>query len=131
MVGIAGLANGLAHIESLGGVERVHREEMVLARRLWEGLREIPRVKLYCAGSLERRTPVFSFNIEGLDPGEVGTRLDVDYQVACRTGLHCAPLVHEGIGTAPQGAVRFSIGPLTAPEDVEAGLAAVRAIACG
>jgi cysteine desulfurase / selenocysteine lyase len=129
MMGIAGLASGVEFIASLGGVQQVHDREMRLARILWEGLRETKRVKLYCADSLERRTPVFSFNIDGMDPAQAGTRLDVDFQVACRTGLHCAPLVHEAIGTAPQGAVRFSIGPLTAEADVLAGVAAVQALA--
>ena len=129
MVGIAGLVNGVAHIESLGGVRAVHRREMELARILWQGLRDVDRVVLYCAESLENRTPVFSFNIRGMDPAEAGTRLDVDYQVACRTGLHCAPLVHEAIGTAPAGAIRFSIGPTTEEQDVRAGIEAVREIA--
>jgi selenocysteine lyase/cysteine desulfurase len=64
-----------------------------------------------------------------MDPGEAGTRLDVDFNVACRTGLHCAPLVHASLGTAPAGSVRFSIGPFTSPTDVEAGAEAVRALA--
>ncbi len=129
MMGIAGLATGVAYLESLGGVEAVHEREMALARILWEGLREIDGVTLYCADHLERRTPVFSFGLAGFDPGEAGARLDVDFDVACRTGLHCAPLVHEGIGTAPEGAIRFSLGPLTEEEDVRAGLAAVEELA--
>jgi cysteine desulfurase family protein len=131
MMGIAGVYNGVAFIESQGGPARIHEREMRLARTLWEGLRETPGVQLYCADSLEERTPVFSFNIGEIDPGQVGTRLDVDFHVACRTGLHCAPLVHEGIGTSPRGTVRFSIGPLTKPEDVQAGLDAVRELARG
>jgi cysteine desulfurase / selenocysteine lyase len=51
------------------------------------------------------------------------------FDVACRTGLHCAPLVHESIGSAPQGAVRFSVGPTTTLADVEAGAHAIRALA--
>jgi cysteine desulfurase/selenocysteine lyase len=128
-MGIAGLAAGVEYIETLGGVEQIHRREMELARILWEGLRDTEGVRLYGADSLERRTPVFAFNIEGLDPVEAGTRLDVDFHVACRVGLHCAPLVHESIGTAPRGTIRFSIGPLTEETDVRAGLEAARALA--
>ena len=131
MMGIAGLAAGIDFIEQRGGVEKVHAEEMELARILWEGLSETKGVTLYCADSLESRTPVFSFNIKGLNPDRVGTHLDVDFSVACRTGLHCAPLVHEQIGTSPKGTVRFSIGPLTVEEDVRAGVDAVRALASG
>jgi cysteine desulfurase family protein len=128
MMGIAGLANGVAFIEEQGGVAAIHAREMELARILWQGLRAQEGVTLYCAGSLGRRTPVFSFTIEGYDPAEAGTRLDVDFRVASRVGLHCAPLVHEAIGTAPRGTIRFSLGPLTAEEDVRAGVAAVEAL---
>ncbi|MBW2526457.1 MAG: aminotransferase class V-fold PLP-dependent enzyme [Deltaproteobacteria bacterium] len=130
MMGIAGLSNGVDYILSQGGVEKIHAQEMKLARILWEGLREPPNVTVYCAETIDRpRTPVFSFNIEGMDPAQVGTRLDVDFDVACRTGLHCAPLVHETVGTSPEGAVRLSIGPLTTEEDVRAGVAAVQELA--
>lgn len=131
MMGIAGLSKGVDFIEQQGGVQRVHAREMELAAILWEGLRTTDKVTLYCAKHLERRTPVFSFNIDGMDPSQVGTRLDVDFDVACRTGLHCAPLVHEDIGTAPDGAVRLSIGPLTKEEDVRAAVDAVRELAAG
>ncbi len=128
MMGIAGLFSGIAFIADHGGVAKIHAEEMKLARVLWDALRETEGVTLYCADSLEHRTPVFSFNFDGVDPAQAGTRLDVDYSVACRTGLHCAPLVHKAIGTAPSGAVRFSVGPLTKLADVEAGAEAVKGL---
>lgn len=129
LLGIAGLSSALDFIAARGGVEQIHAEELRLARILWEGLRDTEGVTLYAADSLDRRTPVFTFNLAGFAPDEAGTRLDVDYDVACRTGLHCAPLVHEDLGTAPEGAVRFSIGPLTAEADVRAAVDAVRALA--
>ena len=129
MMGIAGLATGVDYIHELGGVAAIHEREMALARILWEGLRSTEGVTVYCAETLKDRTPVFSFNVAGMDPAQVGTRLDVDHDVACRTGLHCAPLVHETIGTAGDGAVRFSLGPMTTEADVRAGLAGVRELA--
>jgi cysteine desulfurase family protein len=129
MMGIAGLASGVGLIADRGGVTAVHAEEMELARVLHEALRETDGVTMYCAESLEDHTPVLAFNFDGMDPEQAGTRLDVDYDIACRTGLHCAPLVHESIGTAPAGTVRLSVGPLTTRADVEAGAAAVRALA--
>jgi len=126
LLGIAGLGAGVALLDERGGPAAVHAAEMELARVLWDGLRDTDGVTLYGADSLERHTAVFSFNLDGMDPAQVGTRLDVDYSVACRTGLHCAPLVHESIGTAPDGAVRFSLGPLTERADVDAGVDAVR-----
>jgi cysteine desulfurase/selenocysteine lyase len=129
MLGIMGLSRGLDLVAEQGGVAAVHAREMELARVLWEALRETQGVTTYCADSLSRRMAVFAFNFDGMDPEQAGARLDVDFDVACRTGLHCAPLVHESIGTAPAGSLRISIGPTTALEDVEAGAAAIRALA--
>jgi len=128
-IGIAGLARGLAFIAEQGGVTAIHAREMDLARLLWQTLRETEGVTMHCAESLEDRTPVFSFNFDGMDPSQAASRLDVDFDVACRPGLHCAPLVHESIGTAPTGSVRVSIGPMTTRADVEAGAAAIQALA--
>jgi cysteine desulfurase family protein len=129
-MGIAGLRRGLAFIAEQGGGAAMWAKEMELARSLAQSLAETVGVTTYCAdGSIEGRTPVMAFNIDGMDPAEAGTRLDVDFDVACRTGLHRAPLVHETLGTAPAGSVRFSIGPFTTLADVEAGVAAVRALA--
>ena len=129
LLGIAGLSRGLDFIAEQGGVSAIHAREMALARLLWKTLRETEGVTAYCAESLEGRVPVFAFNFDGMDPAEAGTRLDVDHDVACRTGLHCAPLVHQTLGTAPAGSIRFSIGPLTEAADVEAGAAAITALA--
>jgi selenocysteine lyase/cysteine desulfurase len=56
--------------------------------------------------------------------------LDVDHDIACRTGLHCAPLVHEQLGTAKiRGAVRFGIGPFNTEEHIQTAIEAVGEIA--
>jgi len=128
-IGIAGLARGLAHVAEHGGVAAMWAREMELARVLWQALVETEGVTTYCCDSLDDRTPVFSFNFDGIDPAQAGARLDVDFSIACRTGLHCAPLVHESIGTSPNGCARVSIGATTTREDVEAGAAAIRALA--
>jgi cysteine sulfinate desulfinase/cysteine desulfurase-like protein len=71
-----------------------------------------------------------SFNVEGLEAGETGTMLDVDHGIACRTGLHCAPLVHEQLGTAKiKGSVRFGIGPFNTEAHIQAAVKAVSEIA--
>ena len=129
IMGIAGLKAGLTWI--LGkGVESIHAEEMRLAQILLDGLRGIPRVVLYCLDSLENHIAVLAFNIDGMDAADVGTMLDVDFGIACRTGLHCAPLVHEQMGTDKiHGAVRFGIGPFNTEEHIQAAVAAVGKIA--
>ena len=129
VMGIAGLKAGLTWL--LGkGLETVHAEEMRLARMLLDGLRAIPRVVLYCLDSLENHIAVLAFNIEGMDAADVGTMLDVDFGIACRTGLHCAPLVHEQLGTDKiHGAVRFGIGTFNTEEHIQTAIQAVGKIA--
>jgi cysteine desulfurase family protein len=129
-MGIAGLLAGQRWIARHGGVAGVYGREMVLARRLRDALAEIDNVILYCDDMDREHLPVFVFNVRGLPADQVGQLLDVEHDVIVRTGLHCAPLVHEGIGTAEiDGAVRFSVGPFTSERDVERAIAAVEDIA--
>ena len=68
-------------------------------------------------------------NVEGMDPGDVGVMLDVDYNIATRTGLHCAPLVHTQLGTVEgDGGVRFSIGAFNTEAEVDTAIAAMTEI---
>ena len=127
--GIAGLHAGVKWVEARG-VEALHHQDMALAEKLAAGLRNIPRVKLYCLDDLRDHISVLAFNIEGMDAADVGTMLDVDHNIACRTGLHCAPLVHERLGTDKiHGAVRFGIGPFNTEAHIDAAIAAVADIA--
>ena len=87
-----------------------------------------PRVEgltLHGTTSLENRLPVLSLTVKGRDPSDVGTMLDVDHNIASRTGLQCAPMIHEQMGTAPRGTVRMSIGPMNKPSDVDAAINAM------
>jgi selenocysteine lyase/cysteine desulfurase len=124
--GIAGLHAGVAWLNERG-VASVHAHEMALTRRLRDGLRAIDAVRLYCQdGDLADHIGVLAFTIEGMDPADIGTMLDVDYNIATRTGLHCAPLVHEQLGTAARrGAVRFSVGPFNTEAHIDAAIGAV------
>jgi selenocysteine lyase/cysteine desulfurase len=85
---------------------------------------------MYCQDDLAYHISIFSFNIDGLEASDTGTMLDVDYNIACRTGLHCAPLVHEQLGTDKiHGSVRFGIGPFNTEEDIHTAIQAVKEIA--
>lgn len=129
--GIAGLFAGVTWVLEQG-MENLHRHEMQLWARLRDGLRQIPGVILYCAEDVpgKGRISVLSFNIEGLEAADTGTMLDVDYNIACRTGLHCTPMVHEHLGTDRiHGAVRFGIGPFNTEAHIDAAIAAVAEIA--
>jgi cysteine desulfurase / selenocysteine lyase len=129
IVGVAGLHAGVKWI-SEQGIGALHRQEMELWDRLRQGLQTISQVTTYCAESPINQNPVLSLNIKGFDSGDVGTLLDVDYNIACRTGLQCAPMVHEGLGTDKiHGTVRLSIGPFNTVADIDAAIAAITEIA--
>lgn len=125
LVGVAGLNAGVKWILEQG-IETMHAREMMLWDRLRKGVQPLDNVTTYCAQGPENKNPVLSLNIKGFDSGDVGTMLDVDYNIACRTGLQCAPLVHEVLGTDKiHGTVRLSIGPFTTEEHI---ITAVNAI---
>jgi len=129
-MGIAGLLAAQRWIAGRGGVRAIYEHEMRHARRLRDGLAEIEGVTLYCADMDRDHLPVLVFNVAGLNAEIVGQLLDVEHEVITRTGLHCAPMVHEGIGTAEiDGTVRFSPGVFTTDEEVERAIAAVADIA--
>jgi len=129
-IGIAGLLAAQRWIAGHGGVPAIYEHEMAHARRLREGLAAIEGVRLYCADMARDHLPVFVFNIDGLPADKSGQLLDVEHDVITRTGLHCAPRVHEGIGTfEADGTVRFSPGIFTSDRDVERAIDAVADIA--
>ncbi len=128
LVGVAGLNAGMKFILS-AGFDRMHAKKMRLYGMLREGLETVDGVRLYCCDSSEDHLPVLSCNVDGMLADDVGTMLDVDYDIATRTGLQCAPLVHEEIGTAPSGTVRFSIGFFNTEEHIERAIEAMAEIA--
>jgi len=129
MIGVASLWAGQDWLEE-HGVESIHRQEMALAKRLVDGLRNIEGVQLYCCDNLDNHLSTILLNLQGVDPGDVGIMLDVDHGIATRTGLHCAPLVHRQLGTEEtHGGVRFSAGAFNTEEDVVAAIAAMEDIA--
>ena len=128
LAGIAGLAAGLDFVESEGPAN-IYKHEMELLAMLQDGLLEIPGVILWGTRKLENRVATLSMTVENYDASDVGTILDVDYNILTRTGLHCAPLIHEHHRTVPRGTVRFSAGPFNTKEHIETALRAVAEIA--
>lgn len=128
-VGIAGLYAGLSWVLEKG-IHAIHEHEMALTRQLRDGLSQIDRVVVYCADDLCDHIGVLSFNVRGFEAVNTGTVLDGEFNIACRTGLHCAPLVHEFLGTDKiHGTVRIGFGPFNTPSHVEKTIEAVRQIA--
>jgi len=128
VLGVAGLYISQDYL-SEKGIDSIYAHEMNLFRRLQEGVSSIAGIRLHGSSSLENRLPVLSFTVDDWNPADVGTFLDVEYDVACRTGLQCAPLVHEEMGTSPRGTVRLSVGPMNVVEDIEVALNALEQIA--
>ena len=125
VMGIAGLHAGLKWIKDRG-IDDIYDHEMTLNRLLRDGLRELDGVALHCQDNLADHISVISFNIDKMESLDVGTLLDGEYNIACRTGLQCAPLVHEQLGTAQiGGSVRMSIGPFNTENDIKAAIDAV------
>jgi cysteine desulfurase / selenocysteine lyase len=125
LVGIAALWAGQEWIDKTG-LTNIYSHEISLARRLVNGFRSIDGVTLYCADNMENHLSTIAMNVEGMDARNVGTWLDVNYNIATRTGLHCAPLVHKQIGTAElHGTVRFSIGAFNTEAHVDCAVNAI------
>ncbi len=125
--GIAGLNAALDFLQETG-VEAIHAHEMALLRRFVAGVKKIPGVTLY--GDFDHeRTAVAALNIGDMDSGEVSDILSEDYGIATRPGAHCAPRLHEALGTEEQGAVRFSFSYFNTENEVDTAIAAVRELA--
>jgi cysteine desulfurase/selenocysteine lyase len=127
-VGLAGLDAGVRWV--LGrGVAAIRTHEVALAQRLIDGLSGIQGVTVYGGLDAIRQTATVSFNVVGLEPSEVGLRLDEEYGIMCRVGLHCAPAAHKTIGTFPVGTVRFGLSAFNTSQEVDAALTAVEELA--
>lgn len=120
--GIAGLNAGVEYILETG-LEKIMRHERGLMEKLYRGLSEIPGVTVY--GDETPGGTALSFNLKGFRPADVGYILAGGYGIQVRTGLHCAPLIHEYLGTAQGGTVRASISYLSTEEDIRTLLDAV------
>jgi selenocysteine lyase/cysteine desulfurase len=107
-------------------MDQIHQHEMGLTRMFRDGLLDLDGVILYCQEDLTDHIGVISFNVDGMEALDVGTLLDGEYNIACRTGLHCAPLVHEQLGTANSGgAVRIGIGPFNTADHIKSAIEAI------
>ena len=116
--GIVGLNEGVKFIFK-EGIDKIKEHEEELCRYMLERLEEIPNIKIYGPKDATKRASVITINIGNMDSGEITFLLDSEYDIATRSGIHCAPLAHQTLGTLEQGAVRFSIGYFTSQKDLE------------
>ena len=134
--GIVGLGAGVAEVERRG-IEAIGLHERALVGRLMEGLADLEQVTVYGPAKADRRqrtgnkssVGVVSFNVEGFEPQELAALLDSMRSIQVRAGLHCAPRMHQALGTSPRGTVRISVGLFNTIADVDSLLEVLREVA--
>lgn len=125
--GIVGLGAGIEFILETG-LDNIREHEEKLTHILLEELKKINQVKIYGPQDPKKQAAVISINIGDEDSSEVSYVLDKAFDIAVRSGLHCAPLAHRTIGTFEQGTVRFSMGYFNTPEDIYKAVEAIKKI---
>lgn len=123
--GIAGLNAALKYVEEKG-MDAIREVALQRAWQFYDGIKEIPGVAIYGDFSKRERCPIVSFNLYDYDSAEVSDELLMSYGISTRAGGHCAPLMHESLHNAKQGAVRFSFSHFNTKEEVEIAIRAVR-----
>lgn len=123
--GIVGLSEGAADVAERG-LPAIAEHEQMLAARFLAGLESLSGLRVYGPRDVRQRAGVVSLSIDGYDPQEVASLLDVSYSIQVRSGLHCAPLMHQALGTdVLGGTVRFSFGSFNTPEQVDVAIQAL------
>jgi selenocysteine lyase/cysteine desulfurase len=118
LVGIAGLGAGLRFVCERG-MDQVREHFKQMTRMLVEDLSVIPGIRLYRTLDVEQAVSVVSFTAAGRRVSEIGMRLDDEFGILSRIGLHCAPAAHRTIGSFPEGTVRLSPGFFTTVDDIK------------
>lgn len=126
--GIAGLSAAVDFIRKTG-MDTIRMREQALMRQFYDGVRGIAGVTVYGDFSAKERAAIVSLNIRGFDSGAVADILATDYDIATRPGGHCAPRLHQALGTTEIGAVRFSFSWYTEEAEVAAAIRAIRELA--
>ncbi len=128
--GIAGLGAAISYLNKVG-IDVIREKELSLMWQFYEGIKEIPGIKIYGDFETSMRCPIVSFNVGEIDSSKISDELSFYYDIATRAGAHCAPKIHEALGTKEQGAVRFSFSHYNTKEEVEQAIKAVKEIVEG
>lgn len=126
--GIAGLDAAVEYLMETG-IDTIREREQDLMWRFYEGVKDIPGVKVYGDFSTRERCAIVTLNIGDYDSSEVNDELLMTYGISTRAGGHCAPLMHEALGTVEQGAVRFSFSHYNTDEELNTAIQAVKEMA--
>ncbi len=125
--GIYGWEAGLDALETMT-VSTLRQKDLRLCRRFLDSLQDCPQVRLLGPTDPNERVGVFSLDFIGQDNAHISSRLEEEFQILTRCGLHCSPLAHRTLRTYPHGTVRFSFGWSTTEQEVDAALSAIQKI---
>lgn len=126
--GIMGLHAALSFISSVG-MDNIQKHELALADQFLQQIKDLPRIRLAGRADTENHTGVISLQIADTDCALAACRLEQEFGILTRVGLHCAPNAHKTLGTYPQGTIRFSIGYFNTREDIQVAVSALKQIA--
>ncbi len=126
--GILGLGAGLSFLQERT-IDAIRGHDQQLTAMLLEGLSAIDGVTVYGPSDVERRVGVVSITAEGFEPQELAMMLDAACGIQVRAGLHCAPLMHDALGTLEHGGtVRFSLGVFNTADQIELTIQALEEV---
>ena len=126
--GLAGLNAAVKYIANTG-LDTIRVQEQQLMWHFYRCVKEIPGIRIYGDFEKEERCAIVSLNVWDYDSSEVSDALYTQYGISTRPGAHCAPLMHEALGTVEQGAVRFSFSHYNTIEEVDAAIDALKELA--
>ena len=111
------------------GIDVIRQREIALMSRFYDGVKTIQGITVYGDFDTKLRCPIVSLNLKDYDSSQVSDQLFVEYGIATRPGAHCAPLMHQALGTVDQGAVRFSFSHYNTEDEIDAAVQAVERLA--
>jgi cysteine desulfurase/selenocysteine lyase len=127
LVGIAGLHAGIQWVSDRG-IDKIRAHLKGLTQALINGLSELPGIKVYGPLDANSKVGIVSFNVQHKRVSEVGLKLDEEYGILCRVGLHCAPAAHKTMGSFPEGTIRLAPGVFTTLDDISTTLRAIEQV---
>ncbi len=126
--GLAGLLAAVWYLQNTG-LDAIRERELDLMESFYRQVSAIPGVTVYGDFSRRMRCPIVALNVRDYDSSQVSDVLSSQYGIATRPGAHCAPRMHQALGTVEQGAVRFSFSHYNTEEEIETAVSALRELA--
>ncbi len=126
--GLAGLCAAVNYIQETG-IDAIREKEQALMHAFYTQIQNIDGITIYGDFTKKDRCPIVALNVRDYDSGEVSDALFTHYDIATRPGAHCAPLMHNALGTVTQGAVRFSFSHYNTIQEINTAVSALRELA--